>query len=245
MLDIIFGENSGTVAARAILEALKAMHISGTLYLGYPVLSTADSKVLVDALLTSEQHGLVAFDLSSRLDGHPSEVQIANLAERQDQIHASLYNKLNTHRGLRKGRDLALPVNVITCHTALESQIIQGDVIAMPPSGLVAYISELEPITEDILIPLNAAIQRVSTLRPIKKRENVVKADSRGAILKKIEKEIANLDQWQNRGAIEYANGPWPAPGFEDTEIGVFIKPGGASWRDGSSHESSSLRRSS
>ncbi len=37
----------------------------------------------------------------------------------------------------------------------------------------------------------------------------------------------------------------WPAPGFEDTEFGVFIKLGGASWRDGSSHESSSLRRSS
>ena len=25
----------------------------------------------------------------------------------------------------------------------------------------------------------------------------------------------------------------WPAPGFEDTEFGVFIEPGGGSWRDG------------
>ena len=37
----------------------------------------------------------------------------------------------------------------------------------------------------------------------------------------------------------------WPAPGFEDTEFGVFIKPGGGSWRDGSLRGSSSLRRSS
>ena len=35
----------------------------------------------------------------------------------------------------------------------------------------------------------------------------------------------------------------WPAPGFEDTKFGVFMEPGGGSWRDGSLHESSSLRR--
>jgi len=35
----------------------------------------------------------------------------------------------------------------------------------------------------------------------------------------------------------------WPAPGFEDTEIGVFMEPGGGSWRDGSLRESSSLRQ--
>jgi hypothetical protein len=34
----------------------------------------------------------------------------------------------------------------------------------------------------------------------------------------------------------------WPAPGFEDTEFGVFMEPGGGSWRDGNSRESSSLR---
>jgi hypothetical protein len=39
--------------------------------------------------------------------------------------------------------------------------------------------------------------------------------------------------------------GSWPVPGFEDTEFGVFMEPGGVSWRDGSLRESSSLRRSS
>ncbi|WP_208393982.1 DEAD/DEAH box helicase, partial [Rhizomicrobium electricum] len=35
-----------------------------------------------------------------------------------------------------------------------------------------------------------------------------IKENSRGAVLRRIEREIANLDQWQNRGAIEYADGP-------------------------------------
>jgi hypothetical protein len=64
VLDIVFGENSTTISAKSLQAALKSMQIDGTLYLGYPVLSTADSKVFVDALLVSSSHGLIAFDLS-------------------------------------------------------------------------------------------------------------------------------------------------------------------------------------
>jgi hypothetical protein len=34
VLDIVFGENSGTVTARSLQTALRTMDISGTLYLG-------------------------------------------------------------------------------------------------------------------------------------------------------------------------------------------------------------------
>lgn len=208
MLDIVFGENSTTVTAQSLQAALKDMDISGTLYLGYPVLSTADAKIFVDALLVSKSHGLIAFDLSSHLGARPNEQQLADIAEHQDQIYASIYNKLNMHRGLRKGRDLAVKVNVVTCHPKLAHAIERDDLIACPPAELPEVMGKLEGLKEELLRPLNAAIQRVSTLRPPKRRENVKKANSRGAILKKIEKEIANLDQWQNRGAIEYTNGP-------------------------------------
>lgn len=208
MLDIVFGENSATVAARRLQAALKRMDISGTLYMGYPVLSTADSKVFVDALLVSRSHGLVAFDLSSHLDARPDAEQLQALTERQNQIYASIYNKLNTHRDLRKGRSLAVTVNVVTCHEALEEVVREDDLVACPSGSLPEVMQDFDALDEGILRPLNAAIQRVATLRPLKRRENVVKEDLRGAILKRIEKEIANLDQWQNRGAIEYADGP-------------------------------------
>jgi superfamily I DNA and RNA helicase len=208
MLDVVFGENSGTVAAQSLRAALKEMEISGSLYLGYPVLSTADARVFIDALLVSKSHGLVAFDLSSHLDPRPDAQQVKGLAEHQNQIHASIYNKLNTHRDLRRGRSLGVTINVVTCHAALERPIHEGDVLACPPSALPAIIGGFGGLDDDLLRPLNAAIQRVSTLRPPKRRENVTKPDSRGAILKTIEREIANLDKWQNRGAIEYVNGP-------------------------------------
>lgn len=208
MLDIIFGENSDTVGARALRTALKEMGIAGTLYLGYPVIATADAKIFIDALLVSESHGLTVFDLSSHLSSRPTEEQLTQVSERQDQMHASLYNKLNAYRDLRKGRSLAITVNVITCHSAIKEVINEEGLLISPPSNLPDIFEAFEGIDQKLLRSLNAAIQRVSTLRPPKRRDNVTRDDSRGAILKKIEKEIANLDQWQNRGAIEYANGP-------------------------------------
>ena len=49
----------------------------------------------------------------------------------------------------------------------------------------------------------------------------------------------------RNSSGARIPEGLWPVPGFEDTEFGVFMEPGGVSWRDGSSRESTSLRRSS
>ncbi|MCG2672506.1 hypothetical protein ACFPFP_36865 [Bradyrhizobium sp. GCM10023182] len=93
-VDIVFGENSNTIAARSLQDALRKLDISGTLYLGYPVLSTADAKVFVDALLVSRSHGLIAFDLSSHVEPHPSDEQIADITERQNQICLLIFRKV-------------------------------------------------------------------------------------------------------------------------------------------------------
>lgn len=209
MLDIVFGENAGTVPAQSLQAELQKLEVSGTLYLGYPVLSTADGKVFVDALLVSETHGLVAFDLSSKIEGaRLTDAEKGEVSDRQNQIYASIYNKLNTYSSLRRGRSLGVEVGVVTYHTGLAEELVEDELIATPPAGLPNVIGRFAAVPPEILRSLNAAVQRVSTLRPPNKRERVVREDSRGAVLKKIEREIANLDNWQNRGAIEYANGP-------------------------------------
>ena len=207
-MDTVFGDTRGSRAVESLRAVLNGMDISGTLYLGYPVLATADTRVFVDALLVSRSHGLVAFDLSSHLDARPDNPQLEKVAEWQEEIHASIYNKLNKQKDLRRNRSLAISIRVVTCHPALHGLIQYGDVFACPPDTLPDVMSTFESLGDDLLRPLNAAIQRVSTLRPPKQRSNVRREDSRGAKLKRIEKEIANLDRWQNQGAIEYTNGP-------------------------------------
>ena len=207
-MDIVFGENSSELEVDLLREALQDMDISGTLYLGYPVLSTADAKVFVDALLVSASHGLVAFDLSFQPNMRIGNDEITKLEERQDQIYAVLYNKLNVYKDLRKGRSVAVQINVVSCHPALAAIGRREDVIACAPTEISNVMESFNRLPEELIRPLNAAIQRVSTLRPPNRREGVRQAKSRGAVLKIIENEIANLDQWQKKAAIESANGP-------------------------------------
>ena len=117
-METVFGASYDSVAVESIRTVLDGMDVSGTLYLGYPVLATADARVFIDALLVSGSHGLVAFDLSSNLGTRPDRRQLEEVAERQEEIHASLYNKLNKYRNLppesipggsRRGRHTATP----------------------------------------------------------------------------------------------------------------------------------------
>jgi superfamily I DNA and RNA helicase len=75
-------------------------------------------------------------------------------------------------------------------------------------SDLPDKIGAFPEIQNGFFKPLQAALQRVTTIKPAKKRTRVVRDESRGAILKKIEREIANLDRWQKRAAIESPEGP-------------------------------------
>ena len=68
-------------------------------------------------------------------------------------------------------------------------------VIIADETNICEKINALSPIDPGYYRALNAAIQRITTIKPSKKRLSVQKADSKGGILKKIEKEIANLDQ--------------------------------------------------
>jgi superfamily I DNA and RNA helicase len=76
------------------------------------------------------------------------------------------------------------------------------------PETLPSLLESYPAIGEDDLRLVNAAIQRIATIKPAVRRSNVVHANSRGGVMQRIEREIANLDQWQKRAAIETPDGP-------------------------------------
>lgn len=49
---------------------------------------------------------------------------------------------------------------------------------------------------------------KISSMKPKKKRGGVQRENSYGGIIKKIEAEIANLDEWQKKAAFEIPEGP-------------------------------------
>ena len=105
-LEVVYGESRNRTSAQALVAQLRPIIEEGTVYLGYPVLATADERVEVDALLVSQIHGLVAFLLADSLPTS-DEMWAAAVAE-QDRLFATLESHLSRHEGLRSGRRLAV-----------------------------------------------------------------------------------------------------------------------------------------
>jgi superfamily I DNA and RNA helicase len=204
MLQTAIGEKRNPAAVSELIARLRDADVDGTLYVGYPVITSADETVFVEALLASQDHGVVVFHFESRqavADG-------ANVADDfRDELQFVVYQKLLAFKPLRKGTALSVSVNVITIvppGTAVSAEL--PEVVA--PDGITEALGRFEPITADQFRYVSAAIQRITTIKPPNRRARVQRADSRGAIMKQIEKEIANLDPWQNRAAIESPAGP-------------------------------------
>lgn len=208
MLDIVFGSAGQTPAETSLRNVLSAAGFEGTLYFAYPLFDSADGQVSADALLVTNKHGLVLFDLTPPQKGkQPSEEWLEELLDRQDEIFRNISSKLFDNKALVKRRELVLKPEIIT-YFADEPQINDEDFLFATPDTLVELIESFPGLSDAHERALNATIQRVTTIKPNNKRLNVGKEDSRGAILKQIEAGVANLDSWQKKSAIAYPEGP-------------------------------------
>jgi superfamily I DNA and RNA helicase len=207
MLDIIAGQKRNVFGIPELRAAIDHLDPNGTLYIGYPIIATADEPVIVEALLTCAEYGVVVFDMHVAGQAQNDREKIA---DRQNDLYTALYQRLLAFKPLRDGRSLAVKIQVVsvipTNPAALE--VGNNDVLVATPEELPALLGTFAPISDEQLRRVNAAIQRITTIKPANKRTTVTKANSRGAVMQRIEAEIANLDQWQKRAAIESPDGP-------------------------------------
>jgi len=202
MLDQVLGIRSNPIAAKLLVTTLEKLTLTGTLYLGYPILASADEVISIDALLTSEEHGLVIFDLEGAATREGIE-------ERQDDLFSAINQKLIGVKALWAARGtLKITIHVVTFLPSHAEPGQNDPVHVCTPETLKDVLGEFDAVEPDVLQHVNASIQRVSTLRPPRKRGAVKKKDSLGAIIREIEREIANLDKWQKRAAVELPEGP-------------------------------------
>ncbi len=207
MLDIAFGDDSRSTAVTELLAALKPLNLSGSLYLGYPILKTSEGMVKLDALLTCIEYGVVAFDLTTDFGamGADWEESAENI---QSDIAVGIETKLLQHRDLRQGRNLAFNVHVISLVPESALSPKNEEILVASRSKLPSVLHEFSAIRPELLEYINASFQTTTTLRPKKKRISVTNPTSKGGVLKEIEKKIANLDRWQKKAAIEFPEGP-------------------------------------
>lgn len=228
-LEVVYGESRNRPIAKALAGQLRSVVDEGTIYLGYPVLATADEKIEVDALLVTKSHGLVAFLIGEKI---PTSTEEWNtLQDHQDRLYTVLSGSLRRHEGLRDGRRLAVEPQTATVFPApVSPPFADSDGFFGALEGVSSWVSELPGIEDQVERSLHAALQRVTTIKPAKKRAGVEKTSSRGAVMKDIEKGIANLDSWQKSAAIESPEGPQRIRGLAGSGKTVVLALKAAYW---------------
>jgi len=199
--DVVFGNTNIPASVMSdIAKELRKIGTKGTFYVGYPVMALSESSVTIDALLVSQKPGLVIFHIV-----RPGE----DYRETQDRLYFAMESNLSRYESLRRGRSLGVPINVLSIF--LEDNLpsdADKDHRVATLATIHQGLEDLKSLEDaELYRRLSGAIQRVSTIKPVKKRPAVVKDNSRGAKLKKIEREISNLDHWQRAAAIETPDG--------------------------------------
>lgn len=198
-VDIVYGAIKNPVASKDLVDTIQKMSkdYNGSLFLGYPLKATADNKVSIDALFVTKEKGLIAFIFDDD-----------NFRDHQDQLFYQITNTLNAYESLRERRRLAVQPTIISYYAQGHSHTSQEDYICACSNNLADELEKITPFKSEYFKKLEEALQKISSLKPKKRRQNVKTDSSKGAIIKEIERQIANLDLWQKKAAYEIPEGP-------------------------------------
>ncbi len=110
MLDTVIGPKSDAAAIDLLLERLSSIDLTGTAYVGYPLVVLPSGTAAVDLLLTCQEHGIVLLDVcrgATRLSGE-------SLVARQRELRQALSIALARSKKLIVGGQLIADVRVLT-----------------------------------------------------------------------------------------------------------------------------------
>ncbi len=204
-MSIVQGTNRKPVSSRALSEYfLSRKDVDGCLYIGYPIIGSAEGRYPIDAIWVSPTKGLVVFDLVEGSDP-------AGFALRQDDSANKLESRLKTHKELMQRRDLVIPIHTVTFAPAVTSpdRFIQEDYVLANRDTLTKALDNLDwPTSKTASYAATlSALQNISTIRKTRTKRSPEKVDSRGAKLKQLEDSIATLDNLQGKAVIETVRG--------------------------------------
>lgn len=208
-LEVVFGSSAQGERETRLRESLTAAGLHGHLYFSYPVYEAVDDITRSDALLTCAEHGVVMFDLTAPpFDPANPDAWKDVIISRQDELYRNLSAKMLSNKDLMNGRSLGFDINIVTFLPEIPEIEFPGHVFLADAQNVIATVQHFPPLPQKFERPLNATIQRVSTIKPSRRRENVSSDHTYGGKLRAIEANVANLDAWQKKGAITYPEGP-------------------------------------
>lgn len=203
MLHVVNGDKKNTPASTSFEGKILDLYGSytGTVYYGFALSEIDKTKIIIDALIVTQEKGILAVNFSSFNTDQDIETM--------DRIFVLLRALLEKNSRLRSRRSLAIDINVINYVPSEE------DIPASSPEDYTSgdnflnyYKDNLPDFNEEYFEALNEALDKVVSAKPKKPRSSVTKPASLGAKIKQIELSIANMDKWQRTAAYEIPNKP-------------------------------------
>lgn len=183
----------------------QAVDLNWHFYRGFPIISSSEGGIKLDALLCTEECGVTILHFHN--DRNISE----DFADHVDEVHLKICARLSELKELTKNRRLVVPVNSITyaplVPVGFDSELCDEVQVCRTPEEVIAAVKNEKLEKPELLKATLSRLQSLSSLKKTKKRSYITKTDSKGAVLKKLESELASLDISQTRAVLENING--------------------------------------
>jgi superfamily I DNA and RNA helicase len=203
-VNVIRGTNKKPGSSEALSSFFESKdELDGQLFLGYPIVGTAEGRFAIDAMWLTPQKGIVIFDL---VEGR----EVGNYQDRQDDAANFLEAKLRIHSELVHRRKLLIPIHTLTFAPAVANIPKDDEYIIFNSDGIkniLVKTKDWNDYSPDIFLKILSAIQNISTIRKSKTKRKVEIPNSRGAKLKNLEDSIATLDAQQGKAVVETVDG--------------------------------------
>lgn len=201
MVDIKRGKTEKFATSELLVKFFEShTEYEGKLYIGYPILYTGGESIILDAVWVSEKYGVIVFDL---IEGIKNE----NREEQRDALYTKLSSLLSQYIELNTKRVLQVPVEVFTFAPASKKEDYVDTAFAAEELQFLIQQRDVWTNAAEYYNKTISVIQSVIQLKAKANRTYVKKVDSKGAIIKKLEETIANLDNQQEAAIIEYTDG--------------------------------------
>ena len=187
-MEIVRGVINNNRATESLIKELEKGDIDGTLYLGYPLRAMDELQTSLDAMLVSQTYGLIVFSFN-----------LVDSENDRDELFYQIEYTFRKYPQLRNKRNLAFSPKVWTY--TIETRDVTNEDESNPANIISKLESNKEELSDEVYRNLVSALQKVSTFKSVPIR-NISRIDSKGAKIAKIEKAIANLDQWQKKSCI-------------------------------------------
>ena len=203
-IDIVRGTTQKPASSGDLARLLaNAPDLTGQLFIGYPIIGTATGSYPIDALLVSEDFGVVVFDLIEGTD-------TGDYRARQDDAYNKLEAKLKVYPELMNRRDLRVTIETVSFAPGIPNvdQPADGYSIANGQTIIDTLRQlQIDTLEDDVYRATLSAIESISTVRQNRARRTIELPDSLGARLKRLEDSIATLDHQQSTAVIETVEG--------------------------------------